>query len=147
MKHLTAIQAMVTHSSVAGSEPEEELDAHEDTCVVGDNCLVIHDHNRLVNICNYDSKDGHRSTKTVHATVGYCDLHSGQKYFLMINQSFQINGLKNNLQCPMQCHLNVFHISEVPMFLAESPSVTTHSIYLLVSFKSIHTLIILVPLF
>ena len=42
------------------SKPKVELNSHTDTCVVGDNGLVIHDHNRPVNVYSYDPKDGHR---------------------------------------------------------------------------------------
>ena len=37
---------MVAHASVEISKLKVELDSHADTCVIGDNCLVIHDHNR-----------------------------------------------------------------------------------------------------
>ena len=63
----------VAHASVASSKHKEEFDSHADMCIFDDNCLVIHDHNRPVNIYSYDSKDGHRSAKTVDATVGYED--------------------------------------------------------------------------
>ena len=66
---------MVAHASVASSKPEVELDLHADICVVGDNCLVIHNHNTPVNVYSYDPKDDHRSGKTVGATVGYQDPH------------------------------------------------------------------------
>ena len=62
---------MVAHASVASSKPKVELNAHADMCVVGDNCLVIHDHNRPVCFYSYDPKDGPRSAKKVDATVGY----------------------------------------------------------------------------
>ena len=80
-------------------------------CVFGDNCLVIHDHNRSVNVYSYDPKDSHRSAKTVDAAVGYQDSQSGQKFIFMINQAICIEGLDNHLLCPMQCHLNGVHIS------------------------------------
>ena len=63
---------MVAHASVASRKPEVE-------------CEVIHNHNRPVNVYSYDPKDGHRSAKTVDATVGYQDLQSGQKFILMMN--------------------------------------------------------------
>ena len=68
---------MVAHASVASSKPKVELDSHTETCVVGDNCLVIHDHNRPVNVYSYNPEDGHRSAKTVDATLGYQDPQSG----------------------------------------------------------------------
>ena len=50
VKPLSTIQIMVAHASVASSKPRVELDSDEDMCVVGDNCLVIHDHIRQVNV-------------------------------------------------------------------------------------------------
>ena len=116
---LTTVQVMVAHASVASSKPKVELDSHADMCVVGDNCFVIHNPNRPVNVYSYDPKDGHRSTKTVDAAVGYQDVQSGQKFILMMNQAIQIDGLVNHLLCPMKYHLNGVHISEVPKFLAK----------------------------
>ena len=71
---------MVAHASVATSKPKVELDSHADMSVVGDNCLVIHNLNRPVNVSSYDPKDGHRSAKIVDAAVGYQDPQSGQKF-------------------------------------------------------------------
>ena len=60
----------------------------------------------------------------------------------MINQVIHINGIENHLICPMQCCLNGVHTSEVPKFLAESPSVTTHAVQLLDPFNAAHSLIV-----
>ena len=60
---LSTVQVMVAHASVGSSKSKVELDSHADMCVVGDNCFIIHDHNRLVNVYSYDPKDGHRSAK------------------------------------------------------------------------------------
>ena len=51
----------------------------------GDNSLDIHDLNDSVNVYSYESKDGHKSAKTVDVTVGYQDPQSEQKFILMIN--------------------------------------------------------------
>ena len=83
-------------------------------CVVSDNCFVIHDHNRPVNVYSYNPKEGHRSAKTVKAAVRYQDQQSGQKFILIINQAICINDLKNHLLCPMQFRPNGVHIREVP---------------------------------
>ena len=83
VKPLSTIQNMVAHASVSGFKPNVELHSHADTCVVNDlvydNCLVIHNHNRPVNVYSFDPKDGHRSTKTVDAAVGYQNPQSGKK--------------------------------------------------------------------
>ena len=41
---------MVAHASVASSKPKGELNSHVETCVVGCNGLVIHDHDRPINV-------------------------------------------------------------------------------------------------
>ena len=105
-------------------------------CVVGDNCSVIHDHKRPVNVYSYNTKDGHRSAKTADAAVGYQDLQNGEKFNLMMNQTICNNQLENHFLCPMQCWLNGVHISEVPKFLAESLSETTHAIELVKPFDT-----------
>ena len=87
---------MVAHASVASSKPKVEIDSHTDMYVVGNNCLVIHDHHRWVNVYSYDPKDGHRSAKT-DATVGYHDPQSCQRFILMINQAICIDGLVKHL--------------------------------------------------
>ena len=92
---------MVAHASVVSSKPKVELGSHAGKCLVGDNCLVVHNHNRPIIVYSYDPKDGHRSAKTVDATVGYQDLQSGQKFILMISQTIQIYGLVNHLLCPI----------------------------------------------
>ena len=112
---------------------------HVDTCVVGDNCLVIHDHYRPVNdVYSYNPKDDYRSAKTVDAAVGFQDPQSGQKFILTINQAICIDGLEKHLICPMQCCLNGVHTSKVPKFLAESPRVTTNDVELADPFDTAH---------
>ena len=137
---LSTIHVTVAHALVASSKHKVDLDSCADTCVVGDNCWVFHDQNRPVNVHSYSPS--HRSVKTVYAAVRYQDLQSRQKLILMINQVICINGLENHLLCPIECHLNGVHISEVPKFLAETPLVTTHAIKLPDSFDAAHPLVI-----
>ena len=111
LKPLSTIQVTVIHASVASSKPKVVLDSYTDMCVVGNNCLVIHDNNRPVNVYSYDPKYGHRNAKTVDAPVGYQDPYSSEKFILMIHQAICIDVLVNHLLCPMQCHLNGLHYS------------------------------------
>ena len=64
----------------------------------------------------------------------------------MINKAIRINCLKSHLLCPIQCCLNGKRISEIPKFLAKSPSVTTFITQLTDTFKASHLLIILLQL-
>ena len=61
IKPLSTIQVIVAHASVVSSKPKIEFDSHADTCVVGDNCLVIHDLNRPINVYSYDPKEPRQS--------------------------------------------------------------------------------------
>ena len=54
-----------------------QLHSHADTCVIGNNCLIIYDHNKKVNVYIHNPKDDHRSAKTVDTTVAYHDPHTG----------------------------------------------------------------------
>ena len=142
LKPLSTVWIMVAHASIANSKPKVELDSHADMCS-SNNCLVIHNPNRPVNIYSYDPKDGHRSANTVDATAGYHYPQSGQKIILMIFQAICIDGLVNHLLCPMQCFLNGVQISEVPKVLAENPNETTPVIELFNPFNDAHSLMIL----
>ena len=119
---------MVAHASDARSNPKVQLDLHREKYIVGDNCLVIHDQNRPVNVYSYDTKDHHRSAQTVDPAVDYQYSQSGQRFILIINLAICSNGLVNHLLCHMQCHLNGVQISEVPKFVAENLSEITHAI-------------------
>ena len=99
-KPLGTIHFMLAYASVASSKPKVELDSQADTCVAGDNCLVIHDNNRSINVYSYDQKDSHRSAKTVEIAVGYQDPQSGQKCILMIQQSIFIIVLRSIYSAP-----------------------------------------------
>ena len=68
---------MVAHASVSSSKPKVGFNSHADTCIVSDNCLVIHNHSRPVNVYNDGPKADHRSVKKVDATVGYQDPQNG----------------------------------------------------------------------
>ena len=56
------------------SEPSKvELDSHADTCVVGDNALIVHDLGRPVIVYSYHPEDGGKQARTVDAAVAYDD--------------------------------------------------------------------------
>ena len=131
---------MLACASFASSKPNIELYSNADTCIVGDSCLVIHDHKRPINVYSCDPKDGHESAMTVNATVYYWEPQSEKKYNLIIN--IQINSLENPLSCSMQHCLHDVHISEVSKLLADSPSVTSHAIQLLNLFDAAYSLTI-----
>ena len=104
-----------------------ELDSHADTCVVGDNALIIHDHERDVAVTGYDHGRS-KTFKIVDAVVGYEDPITGQEYYFVFNQAIHIPGLKHNLLCPMQLRMNDVSVNEIPKFLVENPTEQDHAI-------------------
>ena len=49
---------LCAQNSLAVVKPKKELDSNADTSVLGNHWLVVHDHNRQVNVYRYDPKAG-----------------------------------------------------------------------------------------
>ena len=64
-------------TSLAVVKTKIELHSHADTCVVGDHCLIVHGHNRPVNIYGYSTKAGSKHALVVDATVAYMEPETG----------------------------------------------------------------------
>ena len=118
-----------------------ELDSHADTCVVGDHCLVVHDHHRPVNVFGYNPKVASMHAFIVHATIAYTEPKTGQVVILSINQGIVMKGLHHHLLCSMQCWINDVWINEVPKFLAPILSKTMYGIQLENPFDAPHPII------
>jgi hypothetical protein len=104
-----------------------ELDSHADTCVIGDNALILRDHERRVSVTGYDHSRP-KTYKIVDAVVGHEDPETGEEYMLVINQAIYIPGLKHNLICPMQLRMNDVSVNETPKFCLSNPTETDHAI-------------------
>ena len=52
------------------------------THVAKDKSLIIHEHERLVNVYSDNPKDDHNSARTVYAAVCHDKSHSGQSFNL-----------------------------------------------------------------
>ncbi len=78
-----------------------ELDAHADTCVVGSNVLVVHDHEHFIDIYGFDKEIRHSNACTIDATIVYEDHVTHSTVIHMINQAIKINSMHNILLCPM----------------------------------------------
>ena len=73
VKPLTTVCITVAQAMVASKRLNTESDSHANTCVVGDNCLVVHEHDKPVNVYSYDPKEGQKCVRTVNAAVCYND--------------------------------------------------------------------------
>ena len=129
------------HNSLAVIKTKIELDSHADTCVVHNQCLIVHDHDRPENVFGYNPKTGSKHACIVNATVSYTESETGQVVILSINQAIEMKGLNHHL-LPMQCHMNGVLINAVPKFLAPIPSETMHAIQFENPFNTTHPIII-----
>ncbi len=99
-----------------------ELDSHADTCVVGSNVVVVHDHEFVVIIYGFDKDTRHANACTVDAAIAYKDPVTHLTVILMINQAIKIDSMHNILICPMQCCVHGTTVNECPKFLSASPA-------------------------
>jgi hypothetical protein len=61
-----------------------ELDSHADTCVVGKNALVIHEHPNVVMVSGFDPSQLPHQAKVVDAAIRYTCRDTGDHLILMI---------------------------------------------------------------
>ena len=89
--------------------------------IVGDHCLVVHNHNRQVNVFEYDPKTWSRHSCLVNAAIAYTEPETGQVVILLINQALEMKSLNHHLLCTIQCYVNGDMIDKVPKFEAPYP--------------------------
>ena len=92
------------------------MDSHADTTVMVKGCLVVHDSNSPVNVTRYDPEDENKVFRTVTGVLFYGQFHTGNPYFLVINQAIYLDCLGHRLMCPMQCRTNGINISETSKY-------------------------------
>ena len=61
----------IAQKSISAVKTHIKLDSHKDTCVVSDQCLVIHYYNRSLNVLGFDPNTGSKHDTIVDATVAY----------------------------------------------------------------------------
>ena len=117
----------------------KKIDSHADKCVVGVNCLVIHEHDRPVNVYSHDPKYGHKCDQTVNSAVCCDNPHIGQKYSLVIDHAIQIRGFKNIYNA---LYSVIWMVCISIKFLANSPSEATHAIQVNDPLNAAHLLVV-----
>ena len=80
--HHTSVQPVQLRAqkSIEVVKTEIELDLHADTCVINDKSLVIHDHNRPVNVFELDPNTRSKHACIVDSTTTYDWLKMGQDF-------------------------------------------------------------------
>ena len=102
-----------------------ELDSHADTCVVGKNALVIHEHPNIVMVSGFNPLQPPYQAKVVDAAIQYTCRDTGDHLILMINQAILVPELDHCVLRPMQCWINGVEINKVPHFLTQDPTTST----------------------
>ena len=119
---ISALQA-----EASGDQTRTELDSHTDTCVLGDNVLIIEDFERPVEVSGYLFADGTRKCKTETGVIEFEDPKDGSLHYLVVCQAISMPGLQNNLLCPMQLSLNDVLVNEQFKFLSPEPTEKMHA--------------------
>jgi len=126
MRSVRALAALQDHGK-EGSR--SELDSHADTCVIGEDSLAIHDFNRPVNATGYDpNQPVAKALQTVSAALAYDDPVNGEVIILVVHQAIHIPHLSHNLLSPFQMRLNDVTVNDIPRFLNDNPTETTHTL-------------------
>ena len=128
-RSLSVIRSVrISAVSMTSEETRAELDSHADTCVVGKAALVIHDHNRPVQVTGYNESHGAKTYKTVDAVIGYDDPTTGEVRMILVNQAIHMPELNHHLLCPMQIRMNDVMVNDVPKFMTKDATEKTHAI-------------------
>ena len=130
------------HNSLTAVKTKIEQDSHVDTHVVGNKCLVQHDHKRPVNVFRYYPKAESKHVHIVNATVARTEPETGQVVIHLINQEIKMKGLEHQLLCLMQCCMNSALINKVSKFFIPIPGKTMHAIQLEDPFDATYPVII-----
>jgi len=79
------------------------MDSNADTCVFGDNSILIYDTCQTTSVEPFDASLGTiKEVKIGTAAVAYDDPGTYQTYILFFHQALYIPKLKRNLICPDQ---------------------------------------------
>ena len=125
---------------------EIHFNSHADTCSIDNHFVVVHDHNRPMNVFVYNSKRGSKSVCIVDVAIAYAELETGQVVIVLINDAIEIKGLNHHLLILTQHHETIVLINEVSKFLEPIFSETMHTIQLVNSFDITYPIIIYLEL-
>ena len=83
-----AFQLSAAVRGLADISSRTELNTHADTCVVGKNCLIVHEYNIWVTVTGYDPKQGCvKYLKLVATVLAYDYPETGEVKIIRMNQA------------------------------------------------------------
>jgi hypothetical protein len=106
----------------------KQLNSHANTCVLGQDSVIILDYQQPVSVVGYDKSLGSKTYQTVSGVVAYDDPQTGRMLHLIINQAIRIPHLDHYLLCPMQCRVNDVTVIDLSKFLVANPTDQTHAL-------------------
>ena len=112
-------------------------------CLVGDQYLVIHDHNWPLNVLGHNPKVGSKHACIFDAVFAYDEHEMGQVFIFLFYQMIEMKGLDHHLLCPMEYWMNGVAIDKVYKCLATIPSEIMHAIKVVNLLDVTHPFIIL----
>ena len=131
---------LIAKKSITAVKTKMELDSHVDTCVVYDQCFIIHDYNRKVKVLWHNLKIWSNCAHSQFC-FGYDEPEIVKFVILLIHKAIKMEGLNYHLHCSKQCCMNDSLIDEVPKFLELVPSETMQVIQIMIPFDTIHPII------
>ena len=127
------VQLNISTTRVRGlpnGESYLDLDSHADTCVLGNNALMIEsplpDRTAIVSFA--DPSVGTVTKPILSGAFKYTSPSNGTAYILIVHQGIHLDNLDHSLLCPMQLRDNDVILNEQPKSMIENPTAEHHSL-------------------
>ena len=107
-----------------------DLDSHADTCVLGNNALLVEVPHppRSADMSFADPSLGTISKPILSGAFKYTSPSDGQSTILVVHQAVYIDTMLHSLLCPMQLQENDIILNECPKSMVDNPSAEHHSL-------------------
>ena len=119
-----------------------DLDSHADTCVLGNNALIVEtshpDRTAIVSFA--DPAVGTVTKPILSGALLYTSTKDGLSYILIIHQAIYIDTIDHSLLCPMQLRDNDVLVNECPKSKALVPTEEHHTIKAITEFNQTLTI-------
>ena len=106
-----------------------DLDSHADTCVLGNNALLVETNypERTAVVSFADPAVGTVTKPIISGALLYTSPADGTCYILVVHQAVHIETMEHSLLCPMQLRDNDIILNETPKSMIENPTEEDHS--------------------
>ena len=125
-----AIVAMADRNASEHQEVDSrtELDSHANMPVVGNQCVIVTDHAKTVDVNAFAPHYEVTKAKLVDAAIKYSDPYSGEEYILIVMNAISVPTMRHNLIPPFIMREAGLQVNEVPKIHREDPDIDDHSI-------------------